>query len=255
MRVDALAVALRPRPMAEAADLGAALTRCCAGSVWRVFLPVYAVVVVLSLSTAEFAIWLPALLIFWLKPWLDRSLLFVFSRAAFGEPTRWSDLWRARRQVWGGNLLRTLFERRLSPWRSFTQPIEQLENQRGRARRRRSKQLRHGRGGAAIGLQIAYAHVEVALNFGLIAAMVWLAPDDNGSRSRLLHWLVTRGDATIAPALVSALFYAVVVAVLEPFYVAAGFGMYLNRRVELEAWDIEQAFRAMFTSRAEEAQA
>jgi hypothetical protein len=36
------------------------------------------------------------------------------------------------------------------------------------------------------------------------------------------------------------------VVVLEPFYVAAGFAMYLNRRVQLEAWDIEQEFRRAF---------
>ena len=40
--------------------------------------------------------------------------------------------------------------------------------------------------------------------------------------------------------------YAIVVGVLEPFYVGAGFAMYLNRRVELEAWDIEQEFRRGF---------
>jgi hypothetical protein len=33
---------------------------------------------------------------------------------------------------------------------------------------------------------------------------------------------------------------------LEPYYVAAGFGMYLNRRAELEAWDIEQELRRVF---------
>jgi hypothetical protein len=38
------------------------------------------------------------------------------------------------------------------------------------------------------------------------------------------------------------------VLVLEPFYVAAGFAMYLNRRVELEAWDIEQEFRLAFAA-------
>ena len=43
-------------------------------------------------------------------------------------------------------------------------------------------------------------------------------------------------------------FAANVIAVLliEPFYVAAGFAMYLNRRAELEAWDIEQEFRRAF---------
>jgi len=32
---------------------------------------------------------------------------------------------------------------------------------------------------------------------------------------------------------------------VEPFYVGAGFGLYLNRRVQLEGWDIELAFRRL----------
>jgi len=40
--------------------------------------------------------------------------------------------------------------------------------------------------------------------------------------------------------------YSIAVLLLEPFYVAAGFAMYLNRRAELEAWDIEQEFRQAF---------
>jgi hypothetical protein len=37
--------------------------------------------------------------------------------------------------------------------------------------------------------------------------------------------------------------YAAAVAILEPFYVAAGFALYLNRRSSLEGWDIEVALR------------
>ena len=48
--------------------------------------------------------------------------------------------------------------------------------------------------------------------------------------------------------LISSIAYAIAVLFLEPFYVAAGFGMYLNRRAELEAWDIEQEFRRAFAS-------
>jgi hypothetical protein len=44
----------------------------------------------------------------------------------------------------------------------------------------------------------------------------------------------------------AALAYAIVIAFLEPFYVAAGFAMYLNRRAELEAWDVEQELRRAF---------
>ena len=49
-------------------------------------------------------------------------------------------------------------------------------------------------------------------------------------------------------SLLVSLAYAGIVLLLEPFYVAAGFAMYLNRRVELEAWDIEQEFRLAFAA-------
>jgi hypothetical protein len=40
-------------------------------------------------------------------------------------------------------------------------------------------------------------------------------------------------------------FYALVLIVWEPVYVACGFSLYLNRRTVLEAWDIELVFRRM----------
>ena len=46
--------------------------------------------------------------------------------------------------------------------------------------------------------------------------------------------------------LATSLAYAACVGFLEPFYVAAGFALYLNRRVDLEAWDVEQEFRRAF---------
>ena len=76
MRVEALAVALRPRPAAEAADLGVALARTHARSVWPTFAPVFLVFLALACATVEIADWLPGLLIFWCKPWLD-PILFL----------------------------------------------------------------------------------------------------------------------------------------------------------------------------------
>jgi hypothetical protein len=242
MQVDGLAIVLRPRSMAEASDLGAALVRRHARSVWGTFLPVYAVVVVLALCTVEIAGWLPSLVIFWLKPWLDRSLLFVLSRAVFGQDTRWADLWARRGQVWGGQWFRTLLWRRFSPWRSFTQAIDQLEGQRGSARRKRRAQLLHARRGTAGCMQLVFAHVEMALCFCLLSLLLWFAPE--GDARDVMDWLVNSAGA--GESLLAAAAYAVVVGVLEPFYVAAGFAMYLNRRVELEAWDIEQEFRHGF---------
>ncbi len=244
MQVDALAVDLRPRSMYEAADLGVRLVQANARSVWRSYLPLLAVVVAFALSLAEVANWLPWLTIFWLKPWLDRSLLFVLSRAVFGEETRFADLWRERSQVWFSQPLSTLTLRRLSGWRPFTQPVYQLEGQRGAALRQRRKQLLRAKRGAAFALHFAFAHIEAILVSGLLALGFWFAPP---GKTDSVFELLFRSES-LGATLTSGGAYALVVAVLEPFYVAAGFAMYLNRRVELEAWDIEQEFRRAFAA-------
>ncbi|HET7796153.1 MAG TPA: hypothetical protein VFL64_22385 [Rhizobacter sp.] len=242
MQVDAIAVELRPRPMWEAADLGVRLLQANAPSVWRSCGPVFAAVLLLALATVEIAPWLPTLLIFWLKPWLDRSLLFVLARAVFGQDTRFADLWSAQRAVWWSALPSTLLWRRLSPWRAFTQPIYQLEGQRGAARRQRRTQLLRGQRGAAGGMHFAFANIEASLMLGVVALVFLFAPED--LRGDIFTWLTS--DTAPGASLCLAAVYGVVVAVLEPFYVAAGFAMYLNRRVQLEAWDIEQEFRRAF---------
>lgn len=247
MRVEGLAVALRPRSQSEACDLGVALVRAHAGSIWRCYTPLLLVVAVLALCTVDLYGWLPVLIVFWLKPWLDRALLFVMSRAVFGEATRWADLWRARRHVLGGQLLRTLLWRRLSPWRAYTQPIEQLEAQRGGARRKRARLLLNDNRGAAAALQTAFVHAEAVLCYGLVALLWWFTPENRNAG--VWDWFFhpeAHAAGQLGMSLVLALAYISVVLFLEPFYVAAGFAMYLNRRVALEAWDIEQEFRRAF---------
>jgi len=241
MQLDSIAVKLRPRSMPESADLGVRLVQVHARSVWGTCAPLFIVVFALALSTVEIASWLPTLLIFWLKPWLDRSVLFVLSRAVFGQSTRCADLWRAQRSVWWRQLPSTLLLRRLSPWRAFTQPIRQLEGQHGKAMVQRRAQLLRGQRGSALSMHAAFAHAELALDIGLLTLLLLFAP--SASRQGLFGWLVS-GDT--ASSVTLALAYSLVVLMLEPMYVAAGFAMYLNRRVQLEAWDIEQEFRRAF---------
>jgi hypothetical protein len=241
MRVDAIAVELRPRPMHEAGDLGARLVQANARSVWATCTPVFAAVFLLALSSVEIASWLPSVLIFWLKPWMDRSVLFVLSRAAFGQSTRFADLWRAQREVWWSQLFTSLTWRRLSPWRSYTQPIYQLEGQRGKARRQRRALMLRAQRGPVGAMHLVFAHAEAFLSLGLMAFIALLLPE--GLRSDAWGWLT---GGSVSASFATASVYALVVLVLEPFYVGAGFAMYLNRRVQLEAWDIEQEFRRAF---------
>ena len=242
MKIEAIAVQLRPRSMSEATDLGVRLVQANARSVWATFTPIWAVVVLIALACGSITPWLPGWIIFCIKPWLDRTLLFVLSRAVFGTPTRLRDVWAAQRTVWWQQLWSTLTWRRLSPWRSYTQPARQLEGQLGTAGRTRRKQLLRGKQGAAFGMQQAFWHAEALFAIGIILLFVWFAP---ASPQRSFAETIALLNEPVVLMLYT-MVYAGVVLLVEPFYVGAGFAMYLNRRVELEAWDIEQEFRLAF---------
>jgi hypothetical protein len=199
-----------------------------------------------ALVSCEIATWLPGLVIWWAKPWLDRTILFVLSRAAFGVATAPADVWRAQRQVWWRQFLFTWTVRRLSPWRSLTQAVYQLEGfsifkSSPRIRRIRSRAM-----GPAALITTVFSLLEIALSMAVFSLVFWLAP--TGTAPRLDEIAV--GEAPRFVLLALPMSYAITVLFLEPFYVAAGFGMYLNRRAELEGWDIEQEFRRAFTIKA-----
>ena len=92
-------------------------------------------------------------------------------------------------------------------------------------------------------LQSAFSNTEMVLTLGVLAVAMWFTPED--SKGDLMDWLF-KSESPLAQAITDVT-YAAAVLLLEPFYVAAGFLMYLNRRVELEAWDIEQEFRRAFS--------
>jgi hypothetical protein len=244
VRVDSLALQMRPRAPHEAADLGVRLCQASAAEVFKCHLAVGIPVALLTLSLYEIRPWLPCLALWWLKPWLDRTVMYVLSRAAFGQRTTLADLWRDKWNVWFGQFFVTLTWRRLSPWRSFTQAVYQLEGHTFGRLRQRVVQVRRRYGGPAMVLTGAFAFAECALAFGLLSMYFWLDPTP-----RDFEWSSLFGDATNARfQIMTSIAYTITVLFLEPFYVAAGFGMYLNRRAELEAWDIEQEFRRAFAS-------
>lgn len=243
MQVDAIAIRLRQRAPMEAADLGVRMCQVQARTLWRCYLVVALPFVAIALATFEIApSWLPATVLWWGKPWLDRTILFVLSRAAFGQSTTPGDLWRAQRTVWWGQFFSTWTWRRLSPWRSFTQPAYQLEGLSFLKARKRVVQLRRRGSGSALLMTSAFSLAEMALTLGIVSLTLWFAPE--GLTPDLEQF--TNDDFLTAFYTVYAASYAMVVLFLEPFYVAAGFGMYLSRRAELEAWDIEQEFRRAF---------
>ncbi len=242
MQIDTLAVRLRPRSPLEAADLGVRLCQDAARSVYPCFAAVALPVFLLAMASVEIAQWLPTVVVWWLKPWLDRTILFVLSRAAFGQPTTLAQLWRAQGEVWWRRLWLSLSVRRLSAWRSLTDPVYQLEGLSLGLTAARVRQIRHRHVWSAMLMTQTFMLTEAALLVSLLSLLFWLAPAGQTPSVDMLlggqsPWLAIHG---IPIAYMAAVFF------VEPFFVAAGFAMYLNRRAELEAWDIEQEFRRAF---------
>ena len=246
MQVESLILRLRPRAPFEAADLGARLCQQAAESVYRCYLAVAVPLMVLCIASFQIAHWLPAFALWCCKPWLDRTILFVLSRAAFGQPTSLGELWEAQRRVWWGQLTLTFTLQRLSAWRSFTQPVYQLEGLSFLAAHKRVLQIRGMSTRSATLVTSAFATAETCLTIAMISLVFWLAPAGQTPDVRTLFV----GGAGVSDVILLAppVAYALAILFLEPFYVAAGFAMYLNRRAELEAWDIEQDLRRAFAA-------
>ena len=244
MRIDSLALQMRPRAPHEAADLGVRLCQSNARAVYRCYLAVAVPVALFALSLFEISPWLSILAMWWAKPWLDRTVLFVLARAAFGQQSTLGDLWREQRDVWWDNFLLVWTWCRLSPWRSLTQPVYQLEGHSFFQLRRRVSQLRRRRSGAALMMTSAFGFAESGVAVALLSLVFWFATPGQGFDFDSFM----DGNAHVAVQFYATTCYMLAVLFIEPFYVAAGFGMYLNRRTELEAWDIEQEFRRAFPS-------
>ena len=244
MRIDSLSLQMRPRAAHESADLGIRLCQATARSVYACYLLIAIPTGLIALSLFEIAPWLPMFTLWFAKPWLDRTVLFVLARAAFGQSTTVGDLWREQRAVLWRQFIISWTWRRLSPWRSFTQPVYQLEGLPFFQLRGRIVQLRRKYGGAAFMMTEAFYWAEAGLVLALVSLVYWFVPAEENLD--LSEFFTEAGSQTAQLALSIA--YFLVVMFLEPFYVAAGFGMYLNRRAELEAWDIEQEFRRAFAA-------
>jgi hypothetical protein len=241
--VDTLAVRLRPRTPNEAIDLGVRLCQSAAPAVWRCYLVAALPVIALALASTELIGWTATAVIWWLKPWLDRTILFVLARAAFGQSTSVGDLWRSQWRVWWRPFLFTVTVRRFSLWRSLTEPVYLLEDGPAIGSGPRISQIRHRVVGSAFMMTQAFAMAEIAIYLSLFSLCFWFAP--SGTQLDITRLF---GDAVpMWLGLANFVAYASSVLLIEPFYVAAGFAMYLNRRAELEAWDIEQEFRRAFT--------
>lgn len=249
MHIEHIAIRLRRRTPWEALDLGHGMLRAWAGpgyrawvaSYWALGLPLLLVLWPWQ-ELAFFILW-------WLKPLFDRALLFAYSRSLFGHSTSAGDLWRALPGLLRSpGVLSALTLRRLSMARSFLLPVWQLEEQRGPAARARFRLLARRSRGYAVWLTFVCANLASVIGFSLVLLVETLAPVGSDGLFSFQEWF--SGDMPTWKHFLANLLFMAAESLVEPFYVASGFSLYLNRRSELEGWDIELAFRRLTARKA-----
>lgn len=236
MQLDQLIIETRVRSGWSAIDLGVALGR---SFWWRsvclyllLALPVYG----LTRLVSDGWYFLPYVVLWWMKPLFERPILFLLSRELFTEPMPfWQVLRHAGLWVKPG-LFWVLTIRRFSVARGMYAPITLLERPDSKTYAQRASILGNKFGSEAFWLTTVLFHIEIFVEFAVLAIAKLIAPEMIDVSGLLFNEL-QQNNAYID--LVSIF----VMASIAPFYVASGFMLYISRRVEIEGWDIEICFR------------
>ena len=245
MRLTDASVIIRPRSAWEALDLGVLLARrhrSLLSRSWALLtLPVFVLLSAIFWQYPSIAI----LLFWWLKPLYERLPLHILSHALFGATPSLRQAFKALPGLLKPQLLASLTWRRLSLTRSFDLPVLQLEGLSGQARSQRLIVLGQRDTGPATWLTIVGSNVETALYLGLLSLLYLLLPQQLKSDWDWSQLMSPESANSLLLAHLYNGFYALLLIVWEPIYVACGFSLYLNRRSTLEAWDLELAFRRL----------
>lgn len=247
MRIDRLDVVLRARSGWEAMELGSALSRRHARAVWGSWLLASAPLFVVFNALGW---WLDAfgwawLAMWWCKPLFERAPLYVLSRGIFGEPVGTLAALRAQRRWGNTGFWGYLGWRRFSVLRSLCLPVNLLEGNAPAQRGARRRAVAAGAAGAAAVLTVACMAFEAVLVSGAIGAVFMFMPLELMSESWRAAWDMIGQDTPAWAQLGFNLACWLASVLIGPFYVGAGFGLYLNRRTQMEAWDVEIALRRL----------
>ncbi len=252
MKLENVTAKIRPRARWESIDLGCAMTRRNFGTImasWMVTVLPFWVGFIILTGTFMSPGWHLFSSVIWCWGTLsitDRVPLLILSRNLFGEKiTVWevTKLWWTK--LWYKQFIDRFFAR-FSTNRGLSLPVSELEGLKGASYKMRVNLLaRNGGDGATqaamVGLLLVFLMICSCYMFLMMIYQLYgesdvmtLMFEDLGKHSGDYqgYWQFF-------------LFYLLVLSVLEPFFVGAGFAMYVNSRTVTEGWDIELSFKRM----------
>ncbi len=246
MKLTEITANIRLRSTWEAIDLGFAMVQSWFKSLYApLAIVIFSIAIVLYLIVPEGKLWIASLIFWWLKPLYDRVVLYVISNRLFNnQVTTGQTLKAIPSLIWNTGLFQTLTFRRFSFSRGFNLSLWQLEKLRGEDRYKRQQILHDDAHSQAVWLTISMVHLEAFLTFSLFGLVFLFLPESTQSDfiSAIFN---AKGEYTQWIDVMNYAFYVIVIVFLHPFYIAGSFALYLNRRTQLEAWDIELDFKKL----------
>lgn len=245
MNLDKMTIEIRPRQAWQAVDLGILMARRWWWPLTKAWLLVSGPVWLLLCLLPPHLVFLQTLIIWWLKPLFERPLLHILSQAVFDAQPGTLETFKAFPRLAGMQLFASLLWRRLSVTRSMDLPVVQLEGLSGSRRKDRLRVLHREDSGPAPWITIFGMHMEVFIVIAIyiLVLMFWPQALDVDWNDYFIeqkfHWFNLLQNFLVFGAMT----------LVAPFYVASGFALYLNRRIRLEAWDLEIAFKNIVQKR------
>jgi len=237
-------IVLRPRDPGEAIELGLHLTRANwpaqIGLMLVMLIPLSLLGIALGLLFAPLAL----LALAWFKPTLDRALLHQLSNDLLGRPASVRTVLGEWRQWWFGGHLISLLWHRFNLGRGAVLPIWQLERLSGARRRQRARGLNRNDRGASSFLTLVAALIEFSIAVSVVVLLIALAPTQWTAGLDFWDWLQVHAGMDTFWWVIAGV-YLPALALVEPFYIGASFGIYLNQRSRLECWDLEPQLDAL----------
>lgn len=242
MNIDDLNVKLRIRGLWEAVDLGFLLAK-------QYFLPLFITWFIGALPVAfilgaifnESPLW-AALGVWFFKPIYENVMLARLSKMIFGQQAPLKPIVKSYTAANKGRLFYSLIVSRLMLNRSFSAPVSLLELQKGAGRKLRLKQLSLSMQNVTQFMTVLLFIVELGLAWAILTYIYMIFPTDFFD-----HGVVALIENDVIYFWGYTLISIFTMGVIAPFYVCAGFSLYLSRRTQLEGWDIELNFKQLIT--------
>lgn len=241
MNLEKVAVNIRPRTPWEAIDLGFLLARRWYGRLWSLWMLTallgFALAVMIGLilpgSSTKWTLFL-----FWFfKPFYEPCVLAWIAKALFDEQCTTKETFKEVRKTAGLQWIFTVLLSKFSLFRSFSLPVIQLEQLEGKKKKTRLSLLQNT-SETAILLTGSCFLLEITLTFSFLIILFFLIPDQ-------LRWIDFGHFVFLPDRWFLLVCYLASCSIIAPLYVCAGFMMYISRRVQLEAWDIEIGFKRL----------